>query len=136
MPSTASEPSALATREGKLTLALLCGVAFLDFVDVSIVTTTFSAGSERTKALGAWGATAGIGSAAGVFLGGVISDGPGWRWVFFVNLPVCLLALRATLRLIPAERGSARLANFDALGAVLATAGMLLLVYAIVETPH
>src|ERR671931_515008 len=102
---------------------------------LSLLTTTFSSGTERSTALGAWGAMAGIGSAAGVFLGGVISDGPGWRWIFFVNLPVCLLALRATLRLIPAERGRARLANFDALGAVLATAGMLLLVYAIVEAP-
>jgi EmrB/QacA subfamily drug resistance transporter len=111
------------------------GAAMMIPSALSILTTTFSTGTERTKALGAWAAMGGIGSAAGVFLGGIISDGPGWRWVFFVNLPVCLVALRATLRLIPGERGSARLRNFDAVGAVLATSGMLLLVYAIVEAP-
>ena len=102
---------------------------------LSILTTTFTSGTDRNKALGAWGAMAGMGSAAGVFLGSVIAGGPGWRWVFFVNLPVCLVALWATHRLVPAEWGRARLANFDALGAVLATSGMLLLVYAIVEAP-
>jgi EmrB/QacA subfamily drug resistance transporter len=229
MTSAPPEPAVLATRQGKLTLALLCGVAFLDFVDASIVnvalpsirgdlgfsvqslqwvlsgylltyggfmllggrmadllgrrrvlmggtalfgvasmvggiatsegmltgarlvqgagaammipaalsilTTTFSSGTERNKALGAWGAMAGMGSAAGVFLGGVIAAGPGWRWVFFVNLPACLVALWATHRLVPADHGRARLRNFDTPGAVLATSGMLLLVHAIVEAP-
>jgi len=79
---------------------------------------------------------AGLGSAAGVFLGGVISAGPGWGWVFFVNLPVCVVALRAMVALLPDERSPARLRNFDALGALLATGGMLLLVYAIVEAPN
>jgi MFS family permease len=102
---------------------------------LSILTTTFSSGTDRNTALGAWGAMAGMGSAAGVFLGGVISAGPGWRWVFFVNLPACAVALWASHRLLPVERGRARLRNFDALGAVLATSGMLLLVYAIVEAP-
>jgi MFS family permease len=111
------------------------GAAMMIPSALSLLTTTFSSGTERNKALGAWGTMAGLGSAAGVFLGGVISDGPGWRWVFFVNLPVCLVALRATVQLIPGERGRARLRNFDALGALLATAGMLLLVYAIVEAP-
>lgn len=55
---------------------------------LSILTTTFHEGSDRRKALGAWGGIAGLASAAGVFLGGVIAEGPGWRWVFFVNLPV------------------------------------------------
>jgi EmrB/QacA subfamily drug resistance transporter len=128
----------LASSEGMLIGARLvqgAGAAMMIPAALSLLTTTFSSGTARSTALGAWGATAGVGSAAGVFLGGVISDGPGWRWIFFVNLPVCLLALRATLRLIPAERRRARLANFDALGALLATAGMLLLVYAIVEAP-
>ncbi len=223
------EPSFLATRRGKLTLAFLCGVAFLDFVDASIVnvalpsiqhslhfsiqslqwvlsgylltyggfmllggraadligrrrvlvagtalfglaslsaglagsegmligarlaqgigaammipaalsilTTSFSEGSDRNTAIGAWGATAGLASALGVFLGGVISQGPGWRWVFFVNLPVCALDLIVVFRLVAGERRRPRLAHFDVLGALLATTGMLLLIYAIIKAP-
>ena len=70
-----------------------------------------------------------------MFLGGVLAGGPGWRWVFFVNLPMCLLVLRATYRLVPADTARARLTGFDIPGAILATAGMLLLVYTIVEAP-
>jgi EmrB/QacA subfamily drug resistance transporter len=223
------EPSFLATRRGKLTLAFLCGVAFLDFVDASIVnvalpsirhslhfsiqslqwvlsgylltyggfmllggraadligrrrvlvagtslfglasltgglagsegmligarlaqgvgaammipaalsilTTSFTDGSDRNKAIGAWGATAGLASALGVFLGGVLSAGPGWRWVFFVNLPVCVLDLVVVFRLVSGDRRRSRLANFDILGALLATGAMLLLLYAIIKAP-
>jgi EmrB/QacA subfamily drug resistance transporter len=225
-----AEPSFLNTRRGKLTLAFLCGVAFLDFVDASIVnvalpsirhslhfsiqnlqwvlsgylltyggfmllggraadligrrrilvvgtslfglasltgglagsgemligarlaqgvgaammipaalsilTTSFSEGSDRNKAIGVWGATAGLASALGVFLGGVLSEGPGWRWVFFVNLPVCVLDLLVVFRLVAGERHRPRLANFDVLGALLATSGMLLLIYAIIKAPE
>jgi EmrB/QacA subfamily drug resistance transporter len=224
-----SQPSFLATRQGKLMLAFLCGVAFLDFVDASIVnvalpsirhglhfsvqslqwvlsgylltyggfmllggraadlvgrrplliagtvlfgaasltgglagseamligarlaqgvgaammipaalsilTTSFTEGSDRNKALGAWGGVAGLASALGVFLGGVLSEGPGWRWVFFVNLPFVVLDVIAAYRLVPAERKPARGGNFDALGAALATGGMLLMIYALVKAP-
>jgi EmrB/QacA subfamily drug resistance transporter len=116
-------------------LAQGAGAAMMIPSALSILTTTFAHGEDRHKALGAWGAMAGLGSTAGVFLGGVISEGPGWRWVFFVNLPVCVAALVATLRLVPRERERARITNFDTAGAVLATAGMLLLVYAVVEAP-
>ncbi|MDT3446145.1 MULTISPECIES: DHA2 family efflux MFS transporter permease subunit [unclassified Pseudofrankia] len=104
---------------------------------LSLLTTTFTSPKDRAKALGMWGALAGLASAVGVFLGGLISAGPGWRWVFFVNLPVCLAVLGATLRLIPRDRDRDRgdLANFDVLGALLVTASMLLLVYTIVEAP-
>jgi EmrB/QacA subfamily drug resistance transporter len=223
------EPSFLATRRGKLTLAFLCGVAFLDFVDASIVnvalpsirdtlhfsiqslqwvlsgylltyggfmllggraadligrrrvlvagtslfglssltaglagsegmligarlaqgigaammipaalsilTTSFSEGSDRNTAIGVWGATAGLASALGVFLGGVLSEGPGWRWVFFVNLPVCVLDLVVVFRLVAGDRRRSHMANFDILGALLATSGMLLLTYAIIKAP-
>ena len=70
-----------------------------------------------------------------MFLGGVLSEGPGWRWVLLVNIPVCAAIVVAAFRLVPGERRRARLANFDALGAVLVTAGMLLLVYALVKAP-
>jgi EmrB/QacA subfamily drug resistance transporter len=229
MAATALQPSVLATRRGKLTLAVLCAVAFLDFVDASIVnialpairadlhmsvqslqwipsgylltygglmllggraadllgrrrvlvtgtvlfaaasfagglagssgvligarlaqgagaammlpaalsilTTTFREGADRVRALGAWGGMAGLGSAAGVLLGGVLTQSSSWRWVFLIKPPLCVLVLAATFWLIGGDRRRARLGNFDILGAVLSTAGTLLLVYALVRAP-
>jgi EmrB/QacA subfamily drug resistance transporter len=111
------------------------GAAMMMPAALSILTTTFREGRDRHTALGAWGGVAGLASALGVFLGGVLSGGPGWRWVFFVNVPVCAIDLFAAFRLLPADRHRARLANFDAFGAVLVTGGMLLLIYAIVNAP-
>jgi EmrB/QacA subfamily drug resistance transporter len=225
----AEEPSFLATRRGKLTLAFLCMVGFLDFVDASIVnvalpsirhdlhfsvqslqwvlsgylltyggfmllggraadllgrrrvlvtgmtvfalasltgglasdsailigarlvqgvgaammlpatlsilTTSFHEGKDRNTALGAWGAIAGLASAVGVFLGGLLTEDVGWRWVLWVNLPVCAVLLVATFRIVSGERPAGRVKNFDALGAVLVTGGMLLLIYTLVKAP-
>jgi EmrB/QacA subfamily drug resistance transporter len=128
----------LSTSEGVLIGARMVqglGAAMMLPAALSILTTTFTQPSDRHKALGAWGGIAGLASAAGVFLGGVLAGGPGWRWVFFVNLPVCLLVLRAAYRLVPADTARARLTGFDFPGALLVTAGMLLLVYTIVEAP-
>src|SRR6266498_1130182 len=220
MASTTSQPSFLATRRGKLTLALLASVAFLDFVDASIVnvalpsirrdlgfteqglqwvpsaylltyggfmllggraadllgrrrilvagtlligvssliggfaesagvligarlaqgvgaammlpaalsilTTTFKEGSDRNTALGIWGGVGGLASAAGVLLGGLLTEGPGWRWVMFVNVPFSVVAFVGAFLLLKKERRKpAALANFDALGAFLVTGGML-----------
>jgi EmrB/QacA subfamily drug resistance transporter len=229
MTEVTIQPSFLATRRGKLTLALLCAVAFLDFIDASIVnlalpsirrdlhfsvqglqwvlsgylltyggfmllggragdllgrrrvlvagtalfgvsslaggfagsagvlvgarlaqgvgaammlpaalsllTTLFKEGSDRTTALGVWGAVAGLASAVGVFLGGVLTEGPGWRWVLFVNPPIALLLLGGIFWLITGERRRAGPGSFDIRGALLATGGMLLLVYALVKAP-
>jgi EmrB/QacA subfamily drug resistance transporter len=229
MASATSPPSFLATRRGKLTLALLAAVAFLDFVDASIVnvalpsirrdlgfseqslqwvpsaylltyggfmllggraadllgrrrilvagtvligassliggfaesgavligarlaqgagaammlpaalsilTTSFKEGSDRNKALGIWGGVGGLASAAGVLLGGLLTDGPGWRWVMFVNPVAAVLVLGGIFWLLSGERRRARLADFDIRGALLATAGMLLLVFTLVEAP-
>jgi EmrB/QacA subfamily drug resistance transporter len=226
----ATEASFLATRRGKLTLALLCAVAFLDFVDASIVnvalpsirralrfsvqdlqwvpsgylltyggfmllggraadllgrrrvlvagtmiigvsslaggladssglliaarlaqgigaammlpsalsilTTMFTEGHDRHTALGVWGGVGGLASAAGVLFGGLLTDGPGWRWVMFVNPLAAVLVLGGIFRLIGPDRERARLADFDLLGAVLATGGMLLLVYSLVQAPN
>jgi EmrB/QacA subfamily drug resistance transporter len=223
------QPSFLATRRGKSTLALLCAIAFLDFIDASIVnialpdirkdlhfsvqdlqwvlsgylltyggfmllggragdllgrrrvlvtgtavfavssfvgglagsagvlvgarlaqgfgaalmlpaalsllTTSFKEGPDRYKALGVWGGVAGLASAAGVFLGGVLTEGPGWRWVLFVNPPIAVALLGAIFWLIPGEQRRAPLANFDVIGTVLVSGGMLLLVYALVKAP-
>jgi EmrB/QacA subfamily drug resistance transporter len=230
MTTTSAEASFLGTRAGKLTLALLCAVAFLDFVDASIVnialpsirhalrfsvaslvwvpsgylltyggfmllggraadllgrrrvlvagtallgissliggfagsagvlvgarlaqglgaammlpaalsilTTTFKEGEERHTALGVWGAVGGLASAAGVLLGGLLTDGPGWRWVMFVNPIAAVLVLAGVFALIGGERpGAVRRERFDLPGAVLATGGMLLLVYTLVKAP-
>jgi EmrB/QacA subfamily drug resistance transporter len=229
MLSEVEAPSFLGTRRGKLTLALLCAIAFLDFVDgsitnvalpsirnslhlsvdglqwvpsgylltyggfmllggrladlfgrrrvlltgiviigvssmvggfaqssgvligarlaqglgaaltlpaaLSILTTKFTEGKDRHAALGAWGGIAGLASAAGVLLGGVLTEGPGWRWVMFVNPIACAVVLFPVFRLIEGERGRRRVANFDAVGALLVTCGMLLLVYGLVKAP-
>jgi EmrB/QacA subfamily drug resistance transporter len=229
MSTVAPQASFLATRRGKLTLALLCAVAFLDFVDASIVnvalpsirralhfsvqdlqwipsgylltyggfmllggraadllgrrrvlvagisligvssliggfadssgvlvgarlaqglgaaltlpaalsilTTTFKEGADRNKAVGIWGAVGGLASAAGVLFGGLLTQGLGWRWVMFVNPIAAALVLFGIFRLISGERRRVQLQNFDLLGAFLATAGMLLLVYALVKAP-
>jgi predicted MFS family arabinose efflux permease len=77
----------------------------------------------------------GLAAATGVFLGGVLSQGPGWRWVLFVNLPVCAAIIPGAYRLVSGQRRRVAMANFDVPGAVLATGGMLLLVYALVKAP-
>jgi MFS family permease len=102
---------------------------------LSILTTSFNQGTDRLKALGAWGAMTGVSSAAGVFLGGVLAGGPGWRWIFFVNLPVCALVIPATVRLVGPEHRRAPGSNFDTPGAVLVTAAMLLLVFTLIRVP-
>jgi MFS family permease len=229
MAAAAQQPSFLATRRGKLTLALLASVAFLDFVDASIVnialpsirhdlgfseqglqwvpsaylltyggfmllggraadllgrrrilvsgtvligvssliggfaqsegvliaarltqglgaalmlpsalsilTTMFKEGADRNKALGIWGGVGGLASAVGVLLGGLLTEGPGWRWVMFVNPLAALLVLGGIFALLSGERGRARLADFDIPGTILATAGMLLLVFGLVKAP-
>ena len=229
MPTSASQTSFLSTSRGKLTLALLTAIAFLDFVDASIVnialpsirrdldfsvqglqwvpsgylltyggfmllggrasdllgrrrvlvagvaligiaslvggfaqsegvligarlaqglgaaltlpsalsilTTTFREGSDRHKALGVWGAVGGLASAAGVLLGGLLTEGPGWRWVMFVNPVAAVLVLIGIHRLISADRPRAERRGFDLRGATLVTAGMLLLVYTLVKAP-
>jgi EmrB/QacA subfamily drug resistance transporter len=111
------------------------GAAMMAPAGLSILTTTFASGRDRTRALGVWGAISGIGAAAGVFLGGVLSQGPGWRWVLFVNVPICVAIVVAAFRLVPGERRRARLATFDLPGAVLVTAAMLVLVFALVKAP-
>jgi EmrB/QacA subfamily drug resistance transporter len=229
MSTITPQPSFLATRRGKLTLALLCAVAFIDFVDASIVnvalpsirrdlhfsvqslvwvpsgylltyggfmllggraadllgrrrillagtaligissliggfagssgvligarlaqglgaammlpaalsilTTSFKEGKDRHTALGVWAGVGGLASAAGVLFGGLLTQGPGWRWVMFVNPIASVLVLGGIFRLISGERRRAQLQNFDILGAILATGGMLLLVYTLVRAP-
>src|SRR5204862_3011468 len=102
------------------------GAALMMPAALSLLTTLFKEGKDRAKALGVWGGVAGLASAAGVFLGGVLSEGPGWRWVLFVNPPISVVLLGAIFWLLPGERRGSSLANFDVVGSVLVTGGMLL----------
>jgi EmrB/QacA subfamily drug resistance transporter len=115
-------------------LAQGVGAAMMLPAALSILTTTFQHPLDRAKALGAWGALGGLASAVGVLLGGVLSDYLNWRWVFYVNPPVCLIVLIAAVRLLPVDESRHR-GRVDVIGAILLTAAMLLLVYSIVEAP-
>jgi EmrB/QacA subfamily drug resistance transporter len=111
------------------------GAALLSPAALSSLTTTFRAGRDRHTALGVWGAVSGLGGAAGVLFGGLLTEGPGWRWVLFVNVPLSAVAFIGAFALLRRERVRMHLAGFDALGALLVTGGMLLLVYALVKAP-
>lgn len=108
------------------------GAAIISPAALSLVTTMFSEGAERNKALGVWGAVAGSGGAAGVLLGGVLTEYAGWEWVLFVNVPIGLLAAFAAPRLLPESRDD-RPRVFDLAGAFTVTAGLALLVYTLVD---
>ena len=103
------------------------GSALIAPAALSILTTTFTGGAERARALGVWGALTGLASVAGVILGGVLSNGPGWRWIFFINVPVAAIAAATAARVLP--ESSARHRRFDVAGAVALTAGLLALIY-------
>ncbi|MEU9020087.1 MFS transporter [Actinomadura sp. NPDC048394] len=110
------------------------GAAMMSPAALSILTTTFR-DADRHKALGVWAGISGMASAAGLLFGGVLTEDFGWRWVFFVNLPMCALVLFGTFRILKADRGRSVPGGFDAVGAVLATAGMLLLIFTLVKAP-
>jgi EmrB/QacA subfamily drug resistance transporter len=108
------------------------GAALVPPAALSILAVTFKEGAERNRALGLYGATAGVSASVGVIASGLLTEGPGWRWVFFINVPVGVLLIAMAAIFLPADdpdrRGSKR---FDVAGAVTVTAGLLLLVYAL-----
>src|SRR6059058_5862990 len=131
----ASLLAGLAWSEGSLIAARSVqglGAAIISPAALSILTTTFSEGRERNIALGVWGAVGGFGAAAGVLLGGVLTEALSWSWIFFVNIPVGVLAFVLAPRLLNESRDTT-VKSFDALGAVLVTAGLSSLVYAITQ---
>jgi EmrB/QacA subfamily drug resistance transporter len=109
------------------------GAALVSPAALSIVTTTFREGSERNTALGVWGAVAGSGGAAGVLLGGMLTEWAGWEWVLFVNVPIGLAAALLAPRLLGESRDTDSVRHFDAAGAFTVTAGLALGVYALVD---
>jgi EmrB/QacA subfamily drug resistance transporter len=109
------------------------GAALLSPAALSIVTTIFRDGAERNKALGVWGAVAGSGGAAGVLLGGVLTDGLGWEWVLWVNVPIGIAAAAIAPILIAEGRSTSATRAFDVAGAISITAALSILVYALVD---
>jgi EmrB/QacA subfamily drug resistance transporter len=109
------------------------GAALVSPAALSIITTTFAEGAERTKALAVWGAIAAGGAAAGLLLGGVLTEFLSWEWVFFVNVPIGVAVVIAALRLVPESRAEGAVRHFDLAGATAVTSGLIVLVYAIVK---
>jgi EmrB/QacA subfamily drug resistance transporter len=109
------------------------GGALVSPAALSIVTTTFTKNEERTRALGVWSAIAAGGGAVGLLLGGVLTDLVSWPWIFIVNVPVGAIALAAALRFVPESRQNGAHRAFDLAGAITVTAGLVVLVYAIVK---
>jgi EmrB/QacA subfamily drug resistance transporter len=109
------------------------GAALVSPAALSIISTTFAEGAERAKALGVWAAIAIGGSAVGLVLGGVLTQYFSWPWIFFVNVPVGIVAFVLSLRLIPESRDEHAERSYDIAGAVTVTGGLMALVYAIVD---
>jgi EmrB/QacA subfamily drug resistance transporter len=127
----------LSQSEGQLIAARAMqglGAALLAPSALSMVTTIFAEGSERNKALGVWGAVSGSGGAAGVLLGGILTEYAGWEWVLWVNVPIGIVIALLAPRLLEESRAEHETRHFDALGAVVVTAGLSLLVFALVDT--
>src|SRR5919106_5227050 len=108
------------------------GAAIITPAALSILSVTFVEGRERNIALGVWGAVGGFGAAAGVLMGGILTDALSWEWIFFVNVPVGVAAFVLAPVLLTESR-DARVTKFDAWGAVLVTGGLSSLVYAITQ---
>jgi EmrB/QacA subfamily drug resistance transporter len=134
--AVASLLAGFAANQGQLIAARAAqglGAAIISPAALSIVSNLFAEGPERNRALGAWGAVAGSAGAAGVLLGGILTDGLGWEWVLWINVPVALITLAFTPGLIPESRSASSERRFDAAGAVSVTAGLSLLVYAFLD---
>jgi EmrB/QacA subfamily drug resistance transporter len=102
---------------------------------LSILMTTFAEGPERNKALGIWSSIGGLGATAALLIGGPITDGLGWEWIFFINVPVAAVVLALSPVLLHESRGQTGERAYDAAGAATVTGALVLLVYAIVEAP-
>ena len=111
------------------------GAAIMTPTALSIISTTFTDGTERNKALGIWGGLGGIGAMAAWLIGGPLVDGPGWRWIFFINVPVGLAALALSPVLLRDSRAALTRRSYDPAGALAITGALVLLVYAVVEAP-
>jgi EmrB/QacA subfamily drug resistance transporter len=134
--SVASLVNGLASSEEMLIGARAAqglGGALMSPAALAVITTTFAEGAERTKALSIWAAIASGGSAVGLLLGGILTETLSWEWIFFINVPIGVGIVLAALRLVPNSKVEGGSRHFDLVGAVSVTAGLLVLVYAIVK---
>ena len=135
--ATASLAGGLAGSPGVLVTARAIqgiGAAILSPAALAIVIVTFAPGRERNLALGVWGALAGLGGTIGVVLGGLLVDQLGWEWVFFVNVPIAVVAAVATPLVVRESRDAGAPRNFDVAGALLATLGVTAIVLGVIRT--
>jgi EmrB/QacA subfamily drug resistance transporter len=108
--------------------------AFMATAALSLLTNNFEEGPARNKALGVWGALSGVAAVAGVTLGGLLTDGPGWRWIFFINVPIGLIGALVAPMIVGESRAVERTRSFDVAGAVVLTAGLILLIFTLGQT--
>src|SRR3954471_23780059 len=135
--SLASLVGGFASSQGMLIAARAAqglGGAVVSPASLAIITTAFTDGHDRNKALGAWGAMGGAGGAFGVLLGGVLTDLLSWQWILFINVPTRLVAGAVAPRLVPEGRAAGGTRKFDVAGALTVTLGLVAIVYAVVRT--
>jgi MFS family permease len=108
------------------------GAALLSPAALAAITSIFH-GEERKKALSVWASLGGLGFTAGVLIGGILTAGPGRRWVFFINVPVGLVLLAAILAVVPPRREPDRIARLDVPGALVVTAATCLFIYGMIN---
>ena len=108
------------------------GAALIPPAALSLLAVTFAEGAERNRAIGLYGASAGVSATVGVLASGLLTDGPGWRWIFLVNVPVGIGLIVVALAVLPAGARFRRTDEpFDTVGAATVTGGLLVLVYAL-----
>jgi EmrB/QacA subfamily drug resistance transporter len=132
----ASLACGLSTTQGMLVAARTVqglGGAVASAVSLSLMMTLFTEPAERAKAMGVFGFVAAGGGSIGVLLGGILTDVLDWHWIFLVNLPIGVLVVVLSLRLLPPARSAAGQRRLDVLGAVTVTVALMLAVYAIVN---
>src|SRR4029453_1454869 len=112
------------------------GAALVAPAALSILAVTFSEGQERNRSLGIYGAVGGTSATVGVIARGLLTDGPGWRWVFFINVPVGIVLIALATVFLAVDRAHRSAGRFDVAGATTVTGGLLLLVYGLNRAPH
>src|SRR4051795_6267498 len=135
--AAASLAGGLSQGQGQLIVARAfqgLGGAVVAPATLSVLTTTFTEGAERNRALSLWGAMGAAGGAAGALVGGVLTDVLGWQWILFINVPIGIVAVIAARRFIVERTREAGRRHYDVLGAATVTSGLMILTYGIVGT--